>query len=187
MKKIDFPCLNVRMVPTDKVVANDYNPNKVASPEMKLLAHSIEMDGLTMPIVTFHDKDTDTYIIVDGFHRYTILRDWFKCPEIAVSVIDKPLAERMASTERHNKAKGKHSIELEAALIRRLMDLGWNDQQIAKHLGKPAEEVLRLKQVIGLPGLFRGQAYSRSWTRPDGEDWEDGEAQDEDDEEEETV
>ena len=109
-KKIEFPCLNVKLVPTDKVVANDYNPNKVATPEMRLLKLSIELDGVTMPIVTYYDKEQDIYIVVDGFHRYTILKDYLKSDVIPVVVIDKPLDERMGSTIRHNRARGTHQI-----------------------------------------------------------------------------
>ena len=98
MSEIEFPVLNVKMVDIDKVEANDYNPNKVAPPEMKLLKHSIEEDGYTQPIVTYYDEERDKYIVVDGFHRYRCAKEYFH------------LENRMASTIRHNRARGTHQI-----------------------------------------------------------------------------
>ena len=163
MKKVTFPVMNVKMVPASKVQANDYNPNKVASPEMKLLITSIEADGVTQPIVTFYDKDTDMYTVVDGFHRYTVLTKHFKCDEVPVVVIDKPLAERMASTVRHNRARGKHQVELMSQMLVKLINLGQTDAQIAKQMGMSAEEVLRLKQQTGIASIFKGQHHSMAW------------------------
>src|SRR5690554_5004221 len=91
---IEFPCLNAKLVPADKVIANDYNPNKVASPEMKLLKLSIELDGVTQPVVTYYDKKQDIYTVVDGFHRYTIIKNEFKSDVIPIVVINKDLDER---------------------------------------------------------------------------------------------
>lgn len=176
---ITFPCLETKLVPTSKVQSNDYNPNSVASPEMGLLAHSIEEDGLTQPVVTFYDEDTDRYIVVDGFHRFILLRDRFKCLEIPVVVIDKNIKDRMASTIRHNRARGKHRVDLMSILVEKLIRLGWTDIQIAEHLGMEAEEVLRLKQLTGYAGLFKGQGYSRAWERYGDGDLED-EREDED-------
>ena len=168
-KTIAFPCLNTRLVPAAKVVANDYNPNSVASPEMKLLAHSIQEDGVTQPVVTYYDPEADLYVVVDGYHRYTILTQWFKLPEIPVVIIEKDIKDRMASTIRHNRARGKHKVDMMSVLVEKLLKLGWADVEIARHLGMEAEEVLRLKQMTGLAGLFKGQPYSRSWTPLDGE------------------
>lgn len=171
--KITFPCLSARLVPAGKVQANDYNPNHVASPEMKLLAHSIEEDGVTQPVVTFYDADIDRYIVIDGYHRYTILTKWFKLPEIPVVVVDKPIQDRMASTIRHNRARGKHQVDMMSVMVEKLLKLGWADIDIARHLGMEAEEVLRLKQMTGLAGLFANQPYSRSWERLEGAELED--------------
>lgn len=176
---ITFPCLDTKLVPMHKVKSNDYNPNFVASPEMKLLTHSIEEDGLTQPIVTFYDDEADIYVVVDGFHRYVILRDHFKCVEIPVVVIDRDIKDRMAATIRHNRARGKHQVDMMSVLVVKLLKLGWDDIRIAEHLGMEAEEVLRLKQLTGYAGLFKGQGYSRSWVRvgdgdlPDGVDDDD--------------
>ena len=163
MKKLTFPCMDVKLVEIEKVIANDYNPNKVANPEMKLLAHSIEEDGLTMPIVTFYDKKIDKYVVVDGFHRFTILKECFKSDVIPVVTIDKDIKERMASTVRHNRARGVHRVDLQAEMVVDLVKKGWSDDNIAKHLGMTFEEVLRLKQVTGIKEVFKNRNFSRSW------------------------
>ena len=163
MKKIKFPVLDVKMVAIEKVVANDYNPNSVAPPEMKLLRLSIEEDGYTQPIVTFYDKKNDKYIIVDGFHRYRCAREYFKLKEVPVVTINKSLENRIASTIRHNRARGVHSIKGMSTIVLELIQTGWSDIEIAKHLGMDAEEVLRLKQITGLKQAFSNHEFSNSW------------------------
>lgn len=162
---VKFPVMNVKLVPAEKVVANDYNPNKVATPEMKLLIHSIAEDGLTQPIVVFYDAAIDTYIVVDGFHRYTALTRHFKCPEIPVVVIERDIKDRMASTIRHNRARGKHQVDLMGEMVEKLLALGWKETDIAKHLGMEAEEVLRLKQQQGIGAQFANQPFGKAWVR----------------------
>jgi ParB-like chromosome segregation protein Spo0J len=161
--RISFPVLNVRMVPIEKIVANDYNPNSVAPPEMRLLKLSIEQDGYTQPLVCYYDQENDRYIIVDGWHRYRCAREYFDLPEVPVVTIDKPLSERMASTIRHNRARGKHAIEPMSDLVAALTRAGWPADRIAKELGMDADEVLRLQQAVGLPEMFADREYSRSW------------------------
>lgn len=155
--------MEVKMVPTEKVVANDYNPNKVARVEMELLAQSIEQDGVTQPIVTFYDAARDLYIVVDGFHRHTLLTQKFKCPMVPVVVIDKPLRERMASTIRHNRARGKHQVELMGQLVAKLIEEGFDDWEIASRLGMEGEEVLRLRQQVKAATMLANSQYGRSW------------------------
>jgi len=155
MKKLEFPCMQPKLVSIDKVVANNYNPNKVAKPEMELLYKSILEDGLTMPVVTFYDDKIDKYVIVDGFHRYTIVKDYFKSDVVAISVIDKDIKQRMASTVRHNRARGVHKVDLQADMVVDLLKKGWNDNDISKELGMTLEEVLRLKQQTGIAELFK--------------------------------
>lgn len=162
-KPITFPVLDVRMVASHKVVANSYNPNAVAPVEMELLAVSIEEDGFTQPVVTCYDPARDEYIVVDGFHRYTILVHWFELPEIPVVVINKDIGQRMAATVRHNRARGKHTVDLMAELVVGLVRKGWKDTEIAKHLGMDGEELLRLKAQTGYAELFAKREYSRSW------------------------
>lgn len=163
------PVYAVRAVPVEKVRANAYNPNSVAPPEMKLLEKSIWEDGYTMPVVCYYLPDEDVYEIVDGFHRYRTLltskrifeREHGKLP---VVVIDKDINNRMASTIRHNRARGTHSIELMRDIVSELVESGMSDAWIMKHIGMDADELLRLKQISGLAALFKDRDFSRSWT-----------------------
>lgn len=167
------PVYNVRAIPIDKVAANAYNPNKVAPPEMKLLELSIWEDGFTQPVVTYYDADRDQYEVVDGFHRYQILRTSTRIREregglLPIVVIDKPIGERMASTIRHNRARGSHDVDLMSGIVAELHQLGKSDTWIAKHLGMDPDEVLRLKQVTGLADLFKDRAFSQAWDAVEG-------------------
>lgn len=167
--KSKSPVYNIISVPIDKIKPNDYNPNSVAPPELKLLYDSIKEDGYTMPIVCYHDDSDDSYIIIDGFHRYRIMLDY---PDIykrengmlPVSVIDKPLDQRMASTIRHNRARGSHDVDLMSNIVKELNDLGRSDAWIAKHLGMDRDELLRLKQLTGLTQLFKDVDFGKAWT-----------------------
>lgn len=162
------PVYNVQAVPLEKVVPNTYNPNAVAPPEMRLLYESIKEDGYTMPVVCYHDKEKDQYVIVDGFHRYRVMLEH---PDIyareggmlPVSVIDKPLDHRMASTIRHNRARGSHNVDLMSNIVTELHDLGRSDNWICQHLGMDKDELLRLKQITGLAALFKDVKFSRAW------------------------
>ena len=162
-EKFISPVYGVKRVPIEKIQANTYNPNHVAPPEMKLLYESIKNDGYTMPIVCYYLEDEDKYEIVDGYHRYTTMlvhKDIYEreggC--LPVSVIDKPLEDRMASTIRHNRARGEHSVELMTNIVAELVD-AW----IMKNIGMDAEELLRLKQLSGLQSLFKDADFSKSW------------------------
>lgn len=161
------PVYQVIAVEVEKIHANAYNPNAVATPEMKLLYQSIKEDGYTMPIVCYRLENGE-YEIVDGFHRYTIIkrhkdiydREGGKLP---VVVIDKPLSERMGSTIRHNRARGTHSIELMTNIVKELIEAGKSDAWIMKNIGMCADELLRFKQVSGLMCLFTNEEFSNSW------------------------
>lgn len=163
MKQIEFPVLQVRMVPVEKIVANDYNPNRMASPEMQLLKISIEEDGYTQPIVTYYNEARDIYEVVDGFHRYLVNEIYFKQPQLPVVVIDKPIDQRIASTIRHNRARGTHQILDMSRIVCSLTDRGWDDGRICKYLGMELDEVIRLKQVSGLKEAFANHVFSKSW------------------------
>ena len=163
MKKIDFPVMNVRMVPADKIVANDYNPNRMASPELKLLKISIEEDGYTQPIVTYYNEEKDVYEVVDGFHRWLVNEMYFHLPALPVTVIDKPIDQRIASTIRHNRARGTHQIVDMSQIVCRLTGQGCSDQRICTYLGMELDEVIRLKQVSGLKEAFANHVFSKSW------------------------
>ena len=166
------PAYGVRAVPFDKIVPKTYNPNTVAPPEMRLLYDSIREDGYTMPIVCYHDRENDTYIIVDGFHRWRIMRDYPDIYErekgmLPVSVIDKPISGRMASTVRHNRARGTHSVDLMSNIIKELHEVGRSDAWISRHLGMDRDEILRLKQITGLAALFRDTDFGKAWQPED--------------------
>lgn len=166
------PVYQVISVPIEKIQPNTYNPNSVAPPELKLLYDSIKEDGYTMPIVCYYENHTDTYIIVDGFHRYRIMLDYPDIYErengmLPVSVIDKPLSNRMASTIRHNRARGSHDVDLMSNIIKELHELGRSDAWISKHLGMERDEILRLKQITGIAALFRDIQFGNAWVPVD--------------------
>ena len=168
--KFKSPVYHVIAVPMEKVVANDYNPNRVAPPEMKLLELSIWEDGFTQPIVCYRDDSRDCYVIVDGFHRYTIMQNSARIRErehglLPVCVIDKPIGERMASTIRHNRARGSHNIDLMAGIVTELSAIGKSDAWITKNIGMQLDELLRLKQLTGLAALFKDQEFSKAWEK----------------------
>jgi len=169
------PVYSIRSVPIEKIVPNTYNPNAVAPPEMKLLYDSIKEDGYTMPIVCYYDEGSDTYIIVDGFHRYRVMLDYQDIYQrekgmLPVSVIDKPLDKRMASTIRHNRARGSHDVELMSNIVKELHDIGRSDAWISKHLGMDKDEILRLKQITGLTSLFKDLDFTQAWVPEDEDD-----------------
>ena len=162
------PVYNVIAVPLEKVKPNTYNPNTVAPPEMKLLYESIKEDGYTMPIVCYYIPDEDVYEIVDGYHRYRVMVEHKDIYEreggcMPVVVIDKDLSNRMASTIRHNRARGSHSIELMTNIVADLVESGMSDAWIMKNIGMDAEELLRLKQISGLAALFKDKDFSHAW------------------------
>lgn len=167
MEKFKSPVYNVISVPIEKVVANNYNPNVVAPPEMKLLELSIWEDGYTMPCVCYYLKDEDKYEIVDGFHRYLVMKTSERIYRresglLPVTVIDKDLSERMASTIRHNRARGVHSVELMSGIVSELVKSGMSDAWIMQHIGMSRDELLRLKQVSGVADLFADKDFGKS-------------------------
>jgi ParB-like chromosome segregation protein Spo0J len=135
---------------------------------MRLLEKSIREDGYTMPIVCYYLPDEDVYEIVDGFHRYTVM---VTCADIRerenslmpVVTIDKPISGRMASTIRHNRARGSHNIDLMVNIVAELVESGMSDEWICKNIGMDADELLRLKQLSGLAALFKDKEFSRAW------------------------
>ena len=163
-KEFKSPVYSVVAVPVKKIEANDYNPNHVAKREMDLLYQSIKCDGYTMPVVCFYAKKRDKYILVDGYHRYTVMlthKDIYDRENgmIPVSIIEKDLSDRMASTIRHNRARGKHEVELQASLVSMLKN-GWDELKIMKELGMTLEEVQRLIGLKGIASEIKGVPYS---------------------------
>lgn len=162
------PVYSVQAVHLSKIRANSYNPNAVAPPEMKLLELSIWEDGFTMPVVCYYLPDEDIYEIVDGYHRYTTLLTSDRIRErenemLPVVVIEKDLSNRMASTIRHNRARGSHSIDLMTKIVAELLEAGMSDAWILRHIGMDKDELLRLKQITGIAALFTNGQFSEAW------------------------
>lgn len=159
----------VQWIPADQVQANDYNPNTVAPPEMELLRQSIVADGYTQPIVA--NFEDDAFIVVDGFHRNRVGKE---CQEVSKRVLgflpivqinyeQTDRGDRIASTIRHNRARGKHRIEAMSDIVVELKKRNWTDERISKNLGMDRDEILRLTQISGLTELFSDQEFSKAW------------------------
>lgn len=165
----DEPVDFVRWVEADEVVANDYNPNSVAPPEMKLLSHSILKDGYTQPIVTF--KNNATIEVVDGFHRNRVgkevdeVRERVKgyLPVVNIKQSQSGKNDRVASTIRHNRARGKHNVTSMSEIVLDLKRRNWSPKKISKELGMDQDEVLRLAQIEGLADMFKDEEFSEAW------------------------
>jgi len=163
---VDF----VRWVRNDLVHANDYNPNSVAPPEMELLRLSIDADGYTQPIVSMADED-GTFEVIDGFHRHRVGKECADIqsrvhgylPLVQIRETQSDKTDRMASTIRHNRARGTHNIELMSVIVAELVEMGKGDRWICKHVGMSADELLRLKQITGVAALFANRDFSDSW------------------------
>lgn len=163
---VDF----IEWVAAENVIANDYNPNAVAPPEMKLLEHSIQEDGYTQPIVAWHNGEVN-YEVVDGFHRSRVgkeskaVRDrvlgYLPLTVINPTRLDR--SDRIASTIRHNRARGKHRVDAMSDIVVELKRRNWSDEKISKELGMEPDEVLRLCQVSGLAEMFKDVEFSQSW------------------------
>lgn len=164
------PVGNVIWVKAEEVYANDYNPNSVAPPEMELLQHSIDHDGYTQPIVTWKTKEG--YEVVDGFHRSRVGKEVESVnkrvkgylPVVVVNKDNTDRSDRVAATVRHNRARGKHSVDGMAEIIIDLKRRNWSDTKISKELGMDADEVLRLSQITGLAEIFKDREFSKSWS-----------------------
>jgi ParB-like chromosome segregation protein Spo0J len=172
---VDF----VRWVKSDLVHANDYNPNSVAPPEMELLRLSIDADGYTQPIVSMPDPD-GRFEVIDGFHRHRVGKECADIQErvqgylplVTIRETQADKTDRMASTIRHNRARGKHRVEAMSEIVIELKKRNWSDEKIAKNLGMEPDEVLRLCQISGIADLFADEEFSASW---DIEDFDESE------------
>jgi ParB-like chromosome segregation protein Spo0J len=159
----NHPVSNVQWVLCKSVYANDYNPNEVAPPEMKLLELSIKEDGFTQPIVTWETEYG--FEVIDGFHRHLIgiKLGLSHLPIVVINNDRTDKGDRIASTIRHNRARGKHQIRAMSDIVIELSRRNWNDEKIAKELGMDSDEVLRLKQITGLAELFSEEEFSEAW------------------------
>ncbi len=161
----------VLWVKNNTVHANDYNPNSVAPPEMELLRLSISNDGYTQPIVSMDNGD-ETREVIDGFHRNRVGKECADIqkrvngylPVVTIRQSQKDKSNRIASTIRHNRARGKHSVDSMSDIIVDLKKRNWSPKKIGKELGMDADEVLRLSQISGLVELFKDKEFSNAWT-----------------------
>jgi ParB-like chromosome segregation protein Spo0J len=158
------PVNAVRWVPADMVRANNYNPNSVAAPEMRLLELSISADGFTQPIVTWQCDD-GWFEVVDGFHRHLIGKKlgFSHLPVVIINPDRADKGDRIASTIRHNRARGKHAVNAMSEIVVDLARRNWSEEKIARELGMDADEVLRLKQISGLAEMFSDREFSEAW------------------------
>lgn len=159
----------VQWVREELVIANDYNPNSVAPPEMELLHTSILEDGYTQPIVVWqHDG---IYEVVDGFHRNRVGKEYEDIhdrisgylPVVVINQDREDKGDRIASTIRHNRARGKHQVERMSDIVLELKRRNWSDEKIGRELGMDADEVLRLTQITGLAEMFADEEFSQAW------------------------
>ncbi len=163
---IPHPVTRVQLIPIDTVRGNDYNPNRVAPPEMRLLIRSIQKDGFTMPVVVAGEGKG--YVVVDGFHRRQAAKNNRQIREslgnyLPVVRLEKKLEDRIAATVRHNMARGTHQVELTARLVTLLRRHNWTSERIGRELGMEPDEVLRLKQMEGLAEAFADREFSQAW------------------------
>jgi ParB-like chromosome segregation protein Spo0J len=166
----DEPVDCVQWVPADTVHANDYNPNSVAPPEMKLLERSIQEDGYTQPVVTWIDPD-QTREVIDGFHRNRVGKESRTVrervlgylPVVTINEGRTDKGDRIAATIRHNRARGKHKVEAMSDIVIELKRRNWSDDKIGRELGMDPDEVLRLTQITGIAEMFADQEFSSSW------------------------
>jgi ParB-like chromosome segregation protein Spo0J len=168
----------VLWVKNETVFANDYNPNSVAPPEMELLRLSIANDGYTQPIVSMENNDGNREVI-DGFHRNRVGKECKDIqervqgylPVVTIRESQSDINNRVASTIRHNRARGKHKVESMSDIVVDLKKRNWSDEKISKELGMDRDEVLRLSQISGLIELFNDKDFSTAW-EPELEDFE---------------
>lgn len=161
-KKIAIPCANTLVVKRDLVQANTYNPNSVSDDKMELLKMSILDNGFAFPIVTIYDNDIEKFVVIDGFHRWSISGK-LGMSHVPIVVLDHDTSRRMIATIQFNKAKGHHQVDLDAEVIRSLIEQGMGEDEIASHLGLDLETVYRYKQVTGIAELFKNAQYSMAW------------------------
>jgi hypothetical protein len=159
----------VQWISAEEITANDYNPNSVAPPEMKLLEHSITEDGYTQPIVAW--RNGVGFEVVDGFHRHRVGRESSSVRErvhgyLPLAIINTKRSDRgdrIAATIRHNRARGKHKVEAMSDIVVELKRRNWSDDKIGRELGMDPDEVLRLCQITGLAEMFANQEFSKAW------------------------
>ncbi len=166
--RILVPCMNTVLVATALVVANTYNPNAVPPDRLELLVQSIVDNGFCFPVVAIWDDDAGHFVIIDGFHRNLVIGpEWLDCDYIPLVVLSHDMSQRLTATWQFNKARGVHQVDLDAELIRRLIEQGVDETEIATRLGTDLDTIHRYKQVTGVAELFKGAAWSQAWEMVD--------------------
>jgi len=162
--KISIPCANTIVVNRSLVQANTYNPNNVPDSKMELLRQSIVDNGFAFPIVAVFSSDEEKFVVVDGFHRFLISGPgWLGMSHVPVAILDHDMSQRMYATWQFNKARGHHQVDMDADLIKALIEQGLGEEEICKHLGVDLETVHRYKQMTGISELFKNVTYSSPW------------------------
>jgi ParB-like chromosome segregation protein Spo0J len=168
--RVEVPCCNTFLVRRQLVVANKYNPNSVPSEKMLLLQRSILDNGFCFPIVAIWSDEESAFIIIDGFHRRLIGEsDWLDFDYLPVVVLKHSITKRMVATIQFNKARGVHQVDMDADVIRSLIEQGLSEAEISERLGIDEDTVHRYKQLTGVAELFKNSAYSKSWEMVDEE------------------
>lgn len=163
-QQILIPCANTILVNRSLVVANTYNPNRVSDDKVELLRQSIADNGFAFPIVVIWDDDQELFVVVDGFHRYLVSGSkWLGMNYVPIAVLAHDSAQRMIATWQFNKARGVHEVDLDADLIRALIQQGMVEDEIVDHLGIDLDTVHRYKQITGIAELFKNADYSMAW------------------------
>lgn len=164
-RAITVPCTHTLLVSRALIRANNYNPNSVDAGKMRLLRQSILDNGFCFPVVTIWDDAERVFVIIDGFHRFTIAGpDWLNLTHAPAVVLTHDISKRMYATVQFNKARGVHQVDLDADLIRALIQQGNSEEEIAKHLGMDLDTVYRYKQLTGIADLFATANWSMPWT-----------------------
>ena len=161
-KKIIQKVIETKIVNMDMLIANDYNPNRMPDLEMSLLKDCILKYGFLFPIITTWDEEQKKYRIIDGYHRYEVLKR-IGAKEVAILDMKLSYHDTVQLTVLMNRIKGVHQVELMSDLVVKLEDLGLQDEEICENLGMEAEEYIRLKQQLGISHAFKNYEYSKSW------------------------
>lgn len=170
--KIEVPCCNTLLVKTSLIVANAYNPNFVPSEKMELLRQSILDNGFCFPVVAIWDDDLQKFCIIDGFHRSIIGGPgWLDFDYLPLVFLKHNIAQRMAATVQFNKARGVHQVDLDAEVIRAMIEQGMDETDISIHLGIDVDTIYRYKQLTGVAELFAKAEYSTSWSMEESNDY----------------
>jgi ParB-like chromosome segregation protein Spo0J len=167
---IPIPCIETMLVNRRLVVANTYNPNSVPPDKMELLKTSIIENGFCFPVVTIWSDEADQFVIIDGFHRHLIAGpDWLDMSHIPVVCLPHTMAKRMAATVQFNNARGFHQVDLDADVVRALIQQGMSEEEVAEKLGLDLDSVHRYKQLTGIASLFANVQYSTAWEMIDAD------------------